>query len=78
MGNIVKSQEEGLKIYMEELMTFCLTPIPYSIRTADGYLAMDFYLGKLVPVTLRRQLFLWMSDSGAHVKYDFSKLFHES
>ena len=43
-GNIafqlfVKSQSQGLQLDMKELMTYPLTPVPYSIGTADGFLA---------------------------------------
>ena len=43
-GNIafqlfVKSQNQGLQIDLKELMTYPLTPVLYSIGTADGYLA---------------------------------------
>ena len=43
-GNIafqlfVKSQSQGLQLDIKELMTFPLTPVPYSIGTADGFLA---------------------------------------
>ena len=43
-GNIafqlfVKSQSLGLQLDIKELMTFPLTPVPYSIGTADGFLA---------------------------------------
>ena len=43
-GNIafqlfVKSQSQGLQLDLKELMTYPLTPVPFSIGTADGFLA---------------------------------------
>jgi hypothetical protein len=35
----MKSQNEGLQLDLKELMAYPLTPVPYSIGTADGYLA---------------------------------------
>jgi hypothetical protein len=35
----LKSQNEGLRLDLKELMTYPLTPVPYSIATADGFLA---------------------------------------
>ena len=36
---LVKSLEENVTIDMAKLMKYCLTPIPYSIGTADGFLS---------------------------------------
>ena len=33
---LVKSQSQGLKLDLRELMTFPLTPVPYSLATPDG------------------------------------------
>ena len=42
-GNIafqlfIKSQSQGLQLDLKELMTYPLTPVPYSTATADGFL----------------------------------------
>ena len=36
---LVKSQE-GNMVGLEDVMKYCLTPVPYSIGTADGYLTV--------------------------------------
>ena len=36
---LLKSQNQGLRLNFKELMTYPLTPVPYSLATADGYLA---------------------------------------
>ena len=36
---LVKSQDSKSRVDMAELMRFCITPVPYCIGTADGYLA---------------------------------------
>lgn len=36
---LIKSQKTGLQLDLRELMTYQLTPVPYSLATADGYLA---------------------------------------
>jgi len=36
---LVRSQSEGLQLDLQQLMSFPLTPVPYSIGTADGYLS---------------------------------------
>ncbi len=36
---LVQSQMQGVQLDMKELMTYPLTPVPYSIGTSDGYLA---------------------------------------
>lgn len=35
----MKSQQQGLQLDMRELLTYPLTPVPYSIGTADGFLS---------------------------------------
>ena len=35
----VKLQSQGLQLDLKELMTYPLTPVPFSIGTADGFLA---------------------------------------
>jgi hypothetical protein len=39
MKLLVKSQGGDIRLDMEGLMKFCLTPVPYCIGTADGFLA---------------------------------------
>ena len=39
MQLLVKSQQ-GNMVGLEDVMKFCLTPVPYSIGTADGYLTI--------------------------------------
>ena len=36
---LVKSQEGDLNMVLKQLMTYQLTPVPYSLATADGFLA---------------------------------------
>ena len=36
---LVKSQNQGLQLDLKELMTYPLSPVPYSLATADGCLA---------------------------------------
>ena len=36
---LVKSQEGDLNMDLKQLMTYQLTPVPYSLGTADGFLA---------------------------------------
>lgn len=36
---LVRSQNQGLQLDLKELMTFPLTPVPYSLATPDGYFA---------------------------------------
>jgi len=35
----MKSQEQGIQLDLRELLTYPLTPVPYSIGTADGFMA---------------------------------------
>ena len=36
---LVKALDKDVNLDMENIMTYCLTPIPYSIGTADGFLS---------------------------------------
>lgn len=36
---LIKSQNQGLQLDLKELMTYPLTPVPYSLATGDGYIA---------------------------------------
>ncbi len=36
---LIQSQMQGIKLDLQELMAYPLTPVPYSIGTADGFLA---------------------------------------
>ena len=38
---LVKSEQGELDIDLKELMAFQLTPIPYSLGTADGFFFQD-------------------------------------
>jgi len=35
----MKSQNQGIQLDLRELLTYPLTPVPYSIGTADGFMA---------------------------------------
>jgi len=48
---LVKSQEENLKYDMAELMKYCLTPIPYSLGTADSFFVKTDKLKSLTHLT---------------------------
>jgi len=45
----MKSQEENLKYDMAELTKYHLTPIPYSLGTADGFFNEDQQIEKFGP-----------------------------
>ena len=38
MRNLLVRPQEGVEIDIEELMTYPLTPVPFSVGTADGFM----------------------------------------
>ena len=41
MLNLLVQSQEGIEIDIEELMTYPLTPVPFSLGTADGYMTKN-------------------------------------